>query len=70
MTDPSELRSVRIVRTFDAPIDLVFRTWVEPAHVARWMKCEPDVELTLDNWAPAPGRTFTTAWSRSASGRR
>ena len=27
---------VTITRVFDAPRDLVFRTWTEPAHMARW----------------------------------
>lgn len=27
---------VTVTRLFDAPRDLVFRTWTEPAHLARW----------------------------------
>jgi uncharacterized protein YndB with AHSA1/START domain len=27
---------VTVTRVFDAPRDLVFRTWTEPAHLARW----------------------------------
>ncbi|HEY9085935.1 MAG TPA: SRPBCC domain-containing protein [Candidatus Tyrphobacter sp.] len=40
-----------ITRVFDAPRDLVFRVWTDPAHVARWWgpkdftnpRCELDV---------------------------
>lgn len=32
---PSE-REVVLARVFDAPRDLVFRLWTEPAHMARW----------------------------------
>jgi uncharacterized protein YndB with AHSA1/START domain len=27
---------VRVARVFDAPRDLVFRTWIEPQHFVRW----------------------------------
>ena len=53
MTDPSQLRSVRLTRVFDAPIELVFRAWTEAEHVTRWMKCGQDVELTVAASHPA-----------------
>ena len=33
---PAAAREVTITRVFDAPRDLVFRMWTDPAHVARW----------------------------------
>ncbi|GAB2879191.1 SRPBCC domain-containing protein [Uliginosibacterium flavum] len=44
---------VLITRVFDAPRELVFRTWTEPAHVARWWlppgftatECEIDLRV-------------------------
>lgn len=75
MTDQPQLRSVRLTRVFNAPIDLVFRAWAEARHVTRWMKCGQDVKLTLDNWEPAVGGEFTTRmekpgqWSATTTGR-
>jgi uncharacterized protein YndB with AHSA1/START domain len=34
MTDPSD--AVSIERTFDAPLDLIWQMWTDPAHVAVW----------------------------------
>ena len=36
MTAPPPTLEVRITRTFDAPIEDVFRAWTVPAEVARW----------------------------------
>lgn len=33
---PSVTRDVTVTRIFDAPRSLVFRMWVDPAHVAQW----------------------------------
>jgi len=33
---PHGEEKITIERTFDAPRDLVFRMWVEPAHLAQW----------------------------------
>lgn len=33
---PAPTCDVTVTRVFDAPRDLVFRTWTEPAHLARW----------------------------------
>jgi uncharacterized protein YndB with AHSA1/START domain len=34
-SQPAE-REVVLTRVFDAPLELVFRVWTEPAHLARW----------------------------------
>lgn len=47
----SDANDLVITRVFDAPRDLVFRVWTDPAHVARWWgpkdftnpRCELDV---------------------------
>jgi uncharacterized protein YndB with AHSA1/START domain len=36
MAEPTTGNEVRITRVFDAPRELVFRTWTEADHVARW----------------------------------
>jgi uncharacterized protein YndB with AHSA1/START domain len=37
MTEPTEVRdAVRIERMVNAPVDLVWRLWTEPAHFAQW----------------------------------
>jgi uncharacterized protein YndB with AHSA1/START domain len=44
--DPSEFV---ISRTFDAPRELVFRAWTEPAHLARWWgPKEMDARIQMD----------------------
>jgi uncharacterized protein YndB with AHSA1/START domain len=37
---PEQLRTLSIVRTFDAPRDLVWKMWTDPAHVAVWFSPE------------------------------
>lgn len=74
MSDAMQTRTVRLTRVFDAPIDLVFRVWTEANHVTRWMKCDPGVELTVENWVPAVGTRFSTkmvnpgAWEAVTTG--
>jgi uncharacterized protein YndB with AHSA1/START domain len=50
---PSPTREVNLTRVFDAPRELVFRMWTDPAHMARWWGphdftnpvCELDVRV-------------------------
>ncbi|WP_394835779.1 SRPBCC domain-containing protein [Pendulispora rubella] len=45
---------IRIVRTFDAPRERVFREWIEPESVAAWFA--PDgYEVTASETEPHPG---------------
>lgn len=53
-------RAVTLTRVFDAPIDLVYRVWAEPAHVVKWMKCDEQATLEVENWVPAVGTEFKT----------
>ena len=50
----------RMTRTYDAPRDVVFRAWIDPAQVAEWWAPEglevPAESLSLD---PKPGGSFT-----------
>lgn len=55
MSDPNETMSVVIKRVFKAPIDLVYRAWTEEQHVTKWMKCDPEVVTTVENWEPRVG---------------
>ena len=60
----SEHRTVTLTREFDAPIDLVYRAWAEPEHVTRWMKCDVQAALEVENWVPAAGTEFRTHMSQ------
>lgn len=60
MSEEQKMHSVTMVRVFDAPPALVYRAWTEAEHVVRWMKCDRDVELTVENWVPAVGTEFST----------
>ncbi|WP_435772098.1 SRPBCC family protein [Nocardioides sp. SYSU DS0651] len=46
--DP-DLPTVRIVRTFDAPVDLVYRAWADPELVAQWLGPR-DLEMDIETW--------------------
>jgi uncharacterized protein YndB with AHSA1/START domain len=47
---PPEARSLRLVRTFEAPRVLVFKCWTDPVHLAAWWAPRPFSmpRLTLD----------------------
>ena len=36
MTDDKETQAVVIERTFDAPVDLIWKMWTDPEHFAAW----------------------------------
>jgi uncharacterized protein YndB with AHSA1/START domain len=50
--DP-DLPTVRIIRDFAAPRDRVFRAWIDPDLVTRWLGPK-DLELRIEHW---DGRT-------------
>ena len=60
MSEAPQVHSVVLKRVFDAPIDLVYRAWTEAEHVTRWMKCDAEVTLEVENWVPAVGTEFKT----------
>jgi uncharacterized protein YndB with AHSA1/START domain len=43
-----------LVRTFDAPRDLVFRAWTDPVHLAKWWG-PTGFTTTVKKWEPKPG---------------
>ena len=49
--------TVKVTRTFDAPQDLVWRTWTEPELLDQW-------------WAPSPFKSITKSMDFSVGGRR
>lgn len=51
-------RTVTLTRVFDAPIDLVYSAWSESEHVTKWMKCDVQATLGVENWVPAVGAEF------------
>lgn len=60
MTESPEVKSVTLTRVFDAPIDLVYEAWTRAEHVCRWMKCDNDATLEVEDWEPAVGATYKT----------
>jgi uncharacterized protein YndB with AHSA1/START domain len=56
---------LRIVRTFDAPLALVFRLWESRDHMLRWWGPEEFTAVELD-WELSPGRP----WSGTMASRR
>ncbi len=53
-------QAVRLTRVFDAPVELVYRAWTEAEHVVKWMKCDADATLEVENWVPEVGVEFET----------
>lgn len=59
--DP-KLPTIRIVRDFDAPPEKVFRAWVTPELVAKWMGPR-DIEMRIERWDATTGGGYRyTAW--------
>ncbi|MFH5824161.1 SRPBCC family protein [Georgenia sp. AZ-5] len=54
--DP-QLPTVRIIRDFDAPRERVFRAWVDPDLVTRWLGPK-DLELRIDAWECRTGGSY------------
>jgi len=51
--DPN-LPTVRIVRDFDAPLDRVFRAWIDPKLVSQWLGPK-DTTMRIDAWEARTG---------------
>ncbi|GAB7184531.1 putative hydrophobic ligand-binding SRPBCC domain-containing protein [Kitasatospora sp. Ki12] len=51
--DP-QLPTIRIVREFDAPRERVFRAWIDPELVARWLGPK-DLDMKIDTWEARTG---------------
>jgi uncharacterized protein YndB with AHSA1/START domain len=47
-------QDLTLVRTFDAPRDLVFKAWTDPGHLAKWWG-PSGFTTTLRKWEPRPG---------------
>ena len=57
--DPN-VPTIRIIRDFDAPRDRVFRAWVDPELVARWLGPKSS-EMRLDQWNAHTGGNYRYA---------
>jgi uncharacterized protein YndB with AHSA1/START domain len=57
--DP-KLPTIRIVRDFDAPIEKVFRAWIEPELVAHWLGPK-STTMRLDQWDARTGGNYRYA---------
>lgn len=56
----AESQTVTLTPVFDAPITLVYSAWAEAEHVTKWMKCDVQAHLEVENWVPAVGAQFRT----------
>ena len=63
--DPN-VPTIRIIRDFDAPPDKVFRAWIDPELVVKWLGPKSN-EMRIDEWDARTGGTLSL---RSAAGRR
>ena len=62
VTTPSD-REVRVIRTFSARRELVFRAWTEPNLVKRWLAGPEGWSITKSEGDPRPGGTYRLEWS-------
>jgi|SRR5215211_5548541 len=61
--DPA-LPIIRITRDFDAPPDKVFRAWIDPDLVARWLGPR-DSTIRIDSWDARTGGSYRYASVRN-----
>ena len=57
--DPN-LPTIRIIRDFDAPPDKVFRAWIDPELVAKWLGPK-STEMRIDEWDARTGGHYRYA---------
>src|SRR5258708_34112171 len=50
-------RVLTITRVFDAPPDVVFKAWIDPAQMARWLGPQ-SVKADVTAMDPRPGRAY------------
>jgi uncharacterized protein YndB with AHSA1/START domain len=60
--DPN-LPTIRIIRDFDAPVDHVFRAWVDRDLVFRWLG-PADTTMTIDRWNATTGGSYRYSHAR------
>jgi uncharacterized protein YndB with AHSA1/START domain len=60
---------LRLVRTFDAPLELVWRLWESRDHMIRWWGPESFTCIELD-WALTPGRPWRATMASKQSNRK
>jgi uncharacterized protein YndB with AHSA1/START domain len=57
--DPN-VPTIRIIRDFDAPPEKVFRAWIEPELVAKWLGPK-STEMRIDQWDARTGGNYRYA---------
>jgi uncharacterized protein YndB with AHSA1/START domain len=57
--DPN-VPTIRIIRDFDAPPDKVFRAWIDPELVAKWLGPK-STEMRIDEWDARTGGNYRYA---------
>ena len=67
VTLPSDTE-VRVARTFDAPVGLVWRAYTEPELMQRWMLGPPGWTMPVCEMDVRPGGTFRWRWRNNADG--
>ncbi len=68
VTLPSE-REVRVVRTFKAPRELVYRAHTTPALVQRWMLGPPGWTMPVCEMDVRPGGSYRWRWKSDEDGK-
>jgi uncharacterized protein YndB with AHSA1/START domain len=61
-----ELPTVRIVRDFDAPSDRVYRAWIDPELVVRWLGPK-DITMQIDTWDARTGGSYRYSARRNGA---
>ena len=63
MTEPLATPVLRIERTFDAPVERVFRAWSDPGELSRWAWGSIGHDVTADVDLRVGGG-YRIAWGR------
>jgi uncharacterized protein YndB with AHSA1/START domain len=62
--DAVAIRELTLTRIFDAPRELVFKMWTDPAHLARWWGPR-DFTSTVRRWEARPGGAINLTMTMS-----
>ncbi|HEY6556147.1 MAG TPA: SRPBCC family protein [Polyangiaceae bacterium] len=68
VTTPSD-REVRVVRTFNAPRELVYEAHITPAFVQRWMLGPPGWTMPVCEMDVRPGGAYRWRWKSVEDGK-
>lgn len=67
VSTPSD-REVLVKRSFDAPVDLVWQAYTDPALMRRWLTAMPGWSMPVCEMATHVGGKYRWRWRENASG--